>query len=821
MFKAYTRACCDAFGQTWWLVSTFVLMALMGIIFLSCRGIEAAGPDLGVSYSAHIVQEALVEQKVLAWKRLASSLESDAEQRPDADRLKTMEELLGQIRQGLQAELENPEYRKIDFSGVQEKVKKVEDLLKAQNSSFAQGESDDTSRVQFGLQVDGLSDLIHNDQSIFFDLIHPFAFDFIAPHPRALGASMAIMNPAPGKYNFNKWIHASEVLKKHGYSMRVLIDDSGFHGMPDYWLKKATDEVTWINTSGHSRDRSGAHSALNIFNPQVVTWVTQYARNLATTLQSKSNIAVYEILNEPELLLGNQPVGYGQKAVQAFQQYLKNYYGQVAALNNMWGTDYTAFSEARPVDDILPRNDQNHTAKIYDFNKFRQEAYRNYTKKVIAALKQSDPDVPVCSQFFERIKSKSTFSGQPPLGRGIDFYSMAGLDWDILGNHNWPYNNEAIDLLYTYSVNRYLGHQLWDDEFIWTAWEGFDVGTPGIEEYYRTDPVILRNVLKRNIWRHLVWNHTGLIFFNLDRTWRGWDNSLLNLKGRPLAMRYCAGVIPTIKDKVERFGPRLYSSKIKDQGIYVLHSNLSEMLSFPFQKHVQTTKSTVEQLLSHNIVPFIFPEGVLRDVSDSECQMRMQACTHMIMPYTTHLSEKTCQVILDWVQCGGEIFLLGPAGLFNEHGQEIQGIFAPIFTERPTFQAETGCWGLSKKYRPGMEMDFGKGRVHYWSCHDVQEALTNLPELLQDCVLYSTDQESFRIVPKVSAEKEDLLAVTNIDPEFSKQGRIYIKEKIDKVQDLEFQNQALALKSTGGQTSFTLKLPPGDGSLYLLQKSPQ
>ncbi len=669
--------------------------------------------------------------------------------------------------------------------------------------------------LYFGVQTFKQRDFFQ-DNGYFPELVKLFGFDFVSFHPHAINYTMSMANPEKGQYNFQPYRELSKSLEPYDLGMRLAVDDSGFHGVKNYWIKKETDEVTWIDGAGKTKDRLGAHSALNIWNPDVVKWVTDYASALSEEMKNAGNIDVYEVFNESMMFI-KKPVGYGRFAVTAFQKYLKETYNNdLELLNSRWGTNYDLFSSINPSRDLGPDNSFEKTGHIYDFQKFRQTSYINFLAVVIDAIKKKNPDAKVCSQFYERLKVRKKRNKTKIITGGIDFYRLAMLNWDILGNHDWPYSTEPVDFLYTYSMNRYASHEMWDDEFVWTAWEGFSERglTRKLTRFKNNGEKLLRNVLKRNIWRHLNWSKKGLIFFDLDSAWPGWNYALLDPAISETVMRYCTGVIPVIKKRAEPISDILINSKIKNSGVYVLFSNISRLVSFPHGKSVELCRKTVKELLSKKMIPFIVPEGALIDNRED-----LSDCKVLICPYTTHMDQKTCLKILNWVQSGGKLVLIGPCGKFDQYGQLLNGLYDRFFEVPLEYDSVNKTWGQKGSFTTlNHSISFGKGIVEYISSN-WDNVSDKLGQIVSNFNLVSTDQDLFEIIPK-TGQTGDYVIVQNLDPENRLLGNIIINGEFSEAIDLslnEFFPFGPVITRNKGISKFSLQLEPGGVSVIRLR----
>lgn len=773
--------------------------------------------DFEAAYSQAVIRQAILEQRWCQLRKI-DYYRQKAAAAPAAPALNHLKDQLRELDQLLQVDKPTPDYHQIDLKVLEERLAAIEKSLDAMQpeaigSSLVLEKS--TQPPRFGIQI-GKSGAVFQLGSPLLPMLKALGFDFVSPHSRAINFSMEMATQKADSLDSGPYQELIRRLEPYDLGLRLAVSDAGFYGVPDHWLKKQHRDITWVNSAGQTADRSGAHSMLNIWNPAVVDWITGYAGSLADRMKHNAGVAVYELFNEPVMRLKNQPVGYGQLARAAFHQYLQEmYYGDLAELNRRWGTSFEGFADAAPPADLTPSADAHHTAGIYDFERFRQQSYVQYFGRIIKAIKAADPDTPVMSQLYERLVKREPVKGRAIVGRGIDFYAMARLDWDFLGNHDWPYDRHPVDLLYTWSINRYSGHALWNDEFIWSAWEGFS-GRPRnrqAAEFVNQGERLMRGVMSRNIWRHLAWSRDGLIFYNLDAYWPGWNNNLMDPRPEASALRYCAGVIPVIKRQASRLADYISNSRIQDGGVYILHSNISHLVGFPHQKSVGLMQKMIADLLQHQVIPVVVPEMALLDGSET-----LSGCQSLICPYTTHLDDKTSAMLLEWVEKGGHLMLLGPAGVRDPYGREREGLMQRLFGVQPVFSSAAQGWRHQGDALPQKQVAFGKGRADFFP----DEGYANfMQKLLADVEAYrrvSIDQADIEIIPKKTPDGQAVILALNLSPVEPREGRITVQTGHRSVTDLSVQGGvAVPANQTEGRLSFSIWLPPGDLSVFLIQ----
>jgi len=257
------------------------------------------------------------------------------------------------------------------------------------------------------------------------------------------------------------------------------------------------------DANGNWQKRTRINNTINVFHPRVRQEVCRWLEGVSSALRGDSRILGYELVEESALRFDvSEPNsakvqarygGYSRAAVVAFRHRLEQTYASIETLNGKWGTRYGSFAGITPPP-LLHRREPSRegpeVALLAAFQEFRAAEHAEYFRQMVAALHRGDPTRPVIPQFTTPLFGD-------PLG-AVDLSRMAEAGWDILSFHT----DAAFP--YLYSLARYNGRPLWNDEHIWSD------RAPRAE----TSEQALRARAASLLWRNLMWGARGLVRFN-------------------------------------------------------------------------------------------------------------------------------------------------------------------------------------------------------------------------------------------------------------------------------------------------------------------
>jgi hypothetical protein len=380
---------------------------------------------------------------------------------------------------------------------------------------------------------------------------------------------------------------------------------------------------------------------------------------------------------EPGALGGNTDVwGYNPGAIAAFRSDLKARYGDIAALNKAWRTDYADFDAIRPPPSPFHEKDARPTALSYEFQAFRGRAWAGFVGEWSRNLSEADPGRPIGLEH-------SGITGSFVNGTVPDHVIWKSLPYTFLEDHhnNWAANYPASRM--HYDLCRYAGKQPIQTEFIWTYPRRIPVET---EEDFRVNGEL-------SVWRNIVWGRQLLQVHGLADGWSYRHNYLderhcslhqpQTYSGNGRFVREAGTSIVLGKKRAREFWPYLRDTEVVKPKIALVVPTTSMLNEYPYQGLSQTypvylrTFLRWSQMLDQRDLDFRHvPEGAIIDGDENLDGFRV-----IILPYATYFPAGLAERLLAWVKEGGLLIGEGVPGVYTAHCFEQPDLMRAVFGE--------------------------------------------------------------------------------------------------------------------------------------------
>ena len=206
--------------------------------------------------------------------------------------------------------------------------------------------------------------------------------------------SWSWLEPAPGEYDFGWLDEAMDLLHEAG----VAVDLATATATPPPWLSAAHPEILPVDHDGHTLwpgSRQTWCPSSPVYRDHALALTTQ----LAQRYHDHPALALWHVSNE--YACHNLPC-YCDTCAAGFRQWLQARYGDLARLNDAWGTAfwsqrYTAWEQVLP-----PRRTTtiaNPTHQL-DFARYGSDTLLDFFRAEKAVLAEHSPGVPVTTNFM-------------------------------------------------------------------------------------------------------------------------------------------------------------------------------------------------------------------------------------------------------------------------------------------------------------------------------------------------------------------------------------------------------------------------------------
>lgn len=440
-----------------------------------------------------------------------------------------------------------------------------------------------------------------------------------------------------------------------------------YGGFPGWLREKYGNELYAVG--GDGEQSLGRFGAVEVSHPAVLDYLDRYTASLGQTLKH-SQLAFYRTAWEPHYTtIGHAQAGFGKIAEAAFRKYLQEKYKTIENLNMVWGSHYENFDAIKPppsVESVIRRQS---TPLVYEWEKWRRDAFTEYHQRFNDGLRQADPGGwTFHASFFiygGLIRQALDHFRQGPTA---DIWSIHGTEWAD------QYNR------YLYSLNRYFNRILAEGERM-LGHPDYVAGAPP-DEIRRA---VELSIMEAAFWgkRYITHWLRGVALGHGEGPKRGeFDDKLFN--------DYIAS-LPLVKERVNLYGNILLHTDVSDVETGILLPYSSNFNAWPNQVIQYEIIRLSEWLTEANYNYFIVPEQALIDGKESLDEFKV-----LIVPYSPLLDPKASEIICRWVEAGGTLITSGPLGVMDPLGRPAGHILKKSFGE---FVARYYADEISLKHR--------------------------------------------------------------------------------------------------------------------------
>jgi hypothetical protein len=503
----------------------------------------------------------------------------------------------------------------------------------------------------------------------------------------------------------------------------ISVFSTGGYWWPDEWLKGTGLEIRKF-LKKHPEARSlGLDAKRAVYQPCLEN--TQFKELLLEYIKEDSRRKDWD--HNPEILAHTFGYEYGyicycDKSNEMFQGWLKEKYGNLTRINEVWGTNYTDFKQIKPPDLTNIDEDNLKRAIWYDWGTFNQDRYTDHIKWVKSITKEIDTDTPICTfghQCFDIL------GAQYPV-RGIDTESLVELS-DV--------------------VNTEGGHPILTDLL-----RSFSDGEKPIAdfEYHGTIsdilPHYLHGVSAMAMW---VWGE------NYEHKGRNIPRS----PDTPLSE--VAECLKSALD-IHRLGKYIVQFPQAKRDVALLYSRTSMLQSdLPYAKSGDWSMHTPYLIALHRAyVATKFLDTFVEFITEKQVEQgKLSKYKILIVPGVSHTKAPVFQKILDYVKHGGTLVITPISFVYDEYHHKTDylkklGITVKETNEPPVRRIKAGDWPTDSLYLKAYFINSG-----LWN-----KPPLHLKPLSKDIFSKNKiDLQSQGIVQKISVDPENEVIATYPD----------------------------------------------------------
>ena len=451
--------------------------------------------------------------------------------------------------------------------------------------------------------------------------------------------SWAKIETSEGVYDFD-WL--DRIIDKLGEA-GIAVDLASATASPPMWLTQAHPEVLWKDYRGDVC-QPGARQHWRPTSPVFREYALKLCRAMAEHYKGNPYVVAWHVSNEYGC---HNRFDYSEDAEHAFQQWCKERYGTIDAVNDAWGTAFWAqrmndFSEIVPPRFIGDGNFMN-PGKLLDFKRFSSDALKAFYIAERDTLAEITPDLPLTTNFM--VSASGSVLDYDDWGDEVDFVS---------NDHYFIPGEAHLDEL-AFSASLVDGIARKDP---WFLMEHSTSAVNWREINYRKEP----GQLVRDSLAHVAMGADAVCYFQ-------WRQSKAGAEKFHSAMVPHAGEDSAVFRDVCELGADL--NKLSDEGI--LGSRLAKSrvaVVFDYESEWATEHTaTPTQHVHHVDEPLAWfralaDQGVTADVVP--VRGAWDDYEMVVLPSVYLLSEETTRRVRDYVVGGGRLVVTYYTGISDE-----------------------------------------------------------------------------------------------------------------------------------------------------------
>ena len=425
--------------------------------------------------------------------------------------------------------------------------------------------------------------------------------------------------------------------KAEQYGIKVIMELAGqlsvFEYIPDFMMKK---EFLPTKMDGSREFGQNSFGFLSYFNPEVNDLICDHFEKTANAYKDFPALMAYDVFNETMFR------SHDQYTIEEFRRWLKEKYGSIERLNDVWERTYSDWSQIEYEEwkwmSVMPE---------IDFGAFRKASIGRFLGKWCAAIKKVDTIHPLIADNIHSMVSPSCRYDRPQddllLKDVVDEIGMSFYPKQIRGTMETALRHEVFDSFYTASKR-----------------EGFYISEmqTHIQALYNPTTCVRPYELKRWCLEAYSAGAKGLIYW----MWRPFNKGLqtmgrglVDYKDRPTERYHLA---KELSDTFERYGT--LTPKKSKLGI------LFDPVCDDFTRCFARSYGLEESIYNRSIFgayKAAFDLGVKADIITLE-----EVGDYEMVVLTNHLviDGKRADIFKDYVRNGGKLIIDGRFGVIDD-----------------------------------------------------------------------------------------------------------------------------------------------------------
>lgn len=410
-----------------------------------------------------------------------------------------------------------------------------------------------------------------------------------------------------------------DVLKsaeEHNVGVSMLLSP---HYFPN-WAKEKWPEL--VNTNG-------GFIKFNINAPKAREIIKAYLEAVIPLIKDYKSLHSVVLSNEPEY-----KTKVDSFAVKPWAEFLKNKYGTINKLNEIYKSKYNNFEEVK-----MPEGSQT-TTLYYDWVCFNNEYFSEWHKWMAGIIKGLAPDLPIHTKFMANVDGATSYGVDPE-----DFSSFC----DINGDDNWNYIGHGITGYV--KENRY-----YDLQASLKVAPIFNTETHIVEDRNTNFGPIQAKHVETALWQGALHGRTGSTIWTWERT----DNPDADFWGGILSRPDVIKTVGKLNLDLNRLSNEVTALQNIAPQAAILYSLPSLVYS---EQYLNTLDKAYEK--------FMFNGQRVGFVSEKQMQKGdLSKYKLLVVPQATNVTSSTLQAIKNFIDAGGKVVIIGKDCLRSDENNQ-------------------------------------------------------------------------------------------------------------------------------------------------------
>ncbi len=442
--------------------------------------------------------------------------------------------------------------------------------------------------------------------------------------------SWSRFEPEEGKYDFSFLKSAVKMCEKYGLSVVLGTPTAA----PPLWMTQKYPEILYVDENGKTA-LHGSRQHHNHTSEVYLDFCRKIVTRMADEFKDSPNVIGWQIDNEIHC---HRNKSYAEADDKAFQKWLKERYGTIEKLNEVWGTVFWSVEFASFEDVFCPKSTVTHRSPEwqYDFLLFTSDAAIRFAKIQYEILKEKMP------------RAFVTHNGA--FGN-IDYHKFTEEAQDFLSFDSYPAFNEGGEQGGSRGDAYKLSKIRAESPYFLVLEQ--QAGPGGQMSYMLSTPE--PGQIRLWTYQSVVHGARGILYFRYRTDAKSQEQLWYGFYDHDTEENYRTREIRKTGEELKRLAPILFHQSYKARvAVYVSYESVA---AESIESFVSTDDWHIMAALSRAHIGCDF----LRDMD------ALSAYDVIIAPHASIMSEAEAEKFRNYAEKGGTVIFSARSGVKDEH----------------------------------------------------------------------------------------------------------------------------------------------------------